>query len=69
MSRDEARRRVRSFEFRRKMGDIHFDSRLVESLLEESPQAYKDVARAPRAEAELTRIVRKLKPILVYKGG
>jgi len=69
MSRDEARRRVRSFEFRRKMEGIYFDLRLSEALREESPQAYKDVSKVLRAEAGLTRIVRRLKPIVVYKGA
>jgi tRNA-splicing ligase RtcB len=51
------------------MEGVYFDLRLSEALREESPQAYKDVAKVLRAEAELTRIVRRLRPIVVYKGG
>jgi tRNA-splicing ligase RtcB len=68
MSRDEARRRVRSFDLRRKMEGVYFDVRLAEGLREESPAAYKDVRAVLRAEAELTRVVRRLRPVVVYKG-
>jgi tRNA-splicing ligase RtcB (3'-phosphate/5'-hydroxy nucleic acid ligase) len=69
MSRDQARRRVRSFDLLQKMEGIYFDMKLTAALREESPQAYKDVTKVLRAEAELTRIVRRLKPIVVYKGA
>ncbi len=69
MSRDQARRRIKSFDLLRKMSGIYFDTRLAEALCEESPQAYKDVTKVLRAEAELTRIARRLKPIVVYKGA
>jgi RNA-splicing ligase RtcB len=34
-----------------------------------TPGAYEDVDRVMRAQAELTRIVRRLRPLLSYKGA
>ncbi|HKP59656.1 MAG TPA: RtcB family protein [Polyangiales bacterium] len=42
--------------------------RLADRLREESPAAYKDIGRVTRAQRELTRIVRRLEPLLVYKA-
>jgi tRNA-splicing ligase RtcB len=49
--------------------DVWFDHRLRERLREEAPAAYKDIGAVMRAQRDLTRIVRKLEPVLVYKGG
>jgi len=35
----------------------------------EAPGAYKDIAQVMAAQRELTRIVRRLRPIVSYKGG
>jgi hypothetical protein len=48
---------------------IWFDHRLAERLREESPSAYKDIGMVMRAQQQLTRIVCKLEPVLVYKGA
>jgi tRNA-splicing ligase RtcB len=69
MSRDEARRRVRLEQTRRIMQNVHHEIRDPKAFLEEAPDAYKDVRAVLRAEADLTRIVRRLRPILSYKGG
>ena len=68
MSREEARRRISSKELTRQMGTVVFDRQLVSSLREEAPAAYKDVKAVLRAQADLTRIVRRLRPLLCYKG-
>jgi RNA-splicing ligase RtcB len=44
------------------------EKRLVRKLRDEAPSAYKDIAAVTRAQRELTRIVRKLRPVLSYKG-
>jgi tRNA-splicing ligase RtcB len=69
MSRVEARRRINS---KRLLGDVEgvwFDHRLSDRLCEEAPAAYKDIDKVMRAQRDLTRIVRRLEPVLVYKGA
>ena len=68
MSRTEARRRIAPRELDRQMRGVWFDRRLSESLREESPAAYKDIGKVMRAQQDLTRIVRTLRPLLNYKG-
>jgi len=48
---------------------ILFDQRKARSLREEAPSAYKEIKAVMRAQRELTRVRRKLLPILSYKGG
>ena len=68
MSRDEARRRITAKDVAKQLADVAFDPQLGSSLREEAPSAYKDVEAVLRAQAELTRIVRRLRPLLCYKG-
>ncbi|HEY8746728.1 MAG TPA: RtcB family protein [Tepidisphaeraceae bacterium] len=68
MSRMEACRKINTGDVRNALQRVHFDPRIIRSLPEESPAAYKDVRAVLRAEAELTRVVRRLRPVLVYKG-
>jgi tRNA-splicing ligase RtcB (3'-phosphate/5'-hydroxy nucleic acid ligase) len=68
MSRSQAFQAIGGKEFRRQMGDVWFDLRLAEKLRDEAPSAYKDIQAVMRAQRELTRTVRKLRPILSYKG-
>jgi len=50
------------------MDGTWFDPRLTDSLREESPRGYKDVRSVMRAQAELAKVIRTLRPVLVYKG-
>jgi tRNA-splicing ligase RtcB len=68
LSRGAARERFTRQDLRRQMGDVWFDPRLAESLREESPGSYKDVRAVMRAQGELVKVVRMLRPVLVYKG-
>jgi tRNA-splicing ligase RtcB len=68
-SRHDARRRISLKQLIRQMEGIWFDRRLANHLREEAPAAYKDVRAVLRAQRELTRIVRTLRPVLVYKGS
>jgi tRNA-splicing ligase RtcB len=67
-SRRAARDRFTRSDLRRQMDGIWFEPRLTESLREESPKSYKDVRAVMRAQAELVKVVRTLRPLLVYKG-
>jgi tRNA-splicing ligase RtcB len=68
LSRSKARAKIRSDDLRRQMREVHYDVRATARLVEESPGAYKDIAAVMRAQRELVRIERVLKPLLVYKG-
>jgi tRNA-splicing ligase RtcB (3'-phosphate/5'-hydroxy nucleic acid ligase) len=68
LPRSEARQRIRSRELRRQLGGVWFDDELLSALCEEAPAAYKDIRKVMRAQRELTRITRELRPVLVYKG-
>jgi len=67
-SRHAARKIVRAQDLCRQMRGIWFDSALADSLREEAPTAYKDVRAVLRAQHDLVRVTRKLRPILVYKS-
>jgi tRNA-splicing ligase RtcB len=47
---------------------IWFDHRRADALRDEAPSAYKDIHAVMRAQKQLTRIVRELRPLLSYKG-
>lgn len=68
MSRSDARRRIGPNKLARQLDGVYFDERLLKRLCEEAPAAYKDIDAVLRAQRELTKVVRKLTPVLVYKG-
>ncbi len=68
MSRQEARQKISQDAFSKQMNGIFFDRQKSRLLLDEAPQAYKDISAVMRAQTELVRIDRKLFPILNYKG-
>jgi tRNA-splicing ligase RtcB len=67
-SRSQALREIPARALLRQMAGVWFDQRLVHQLRDEAPTAYKDVQAVMRAQRDLTRIVRKLRPVLSYKG-
>ncbi|MBK8012155.1 MAG: RtcB family protein [Deltaproteobacteria bacterium] len=69
MSRSAAQHRISVDTLRGEMTGIWFDQRLASRLRDEAPSAYKDIGKVMRAQRELTRIVRRLRPLLVFKGG
>lgn len=69
MSRTDARRAISVRQLDREMRGIWFDHRLAARLRDEAPSAYKDVRSVMRAQQPLTRIVRRLRPLLSYKGA
>jgi tRNA-splicing ligase RtcB len=68
LSREAARRAITEREVYRQMKGIWFDYRMARLLREESPAAYKDVRWVLRAEHELVKVTRALRPVLNYKG-
>ena len=68
MSRAEAFGAIPLREFGRQMKNVWYDHRLAGKLRDEAPSAYKDIHAVMRAQRELTRVVRKLQPLLSYKG-
>ncbi len=69
MSRGVARRRVTVAKLEREMRGIWFDAGLSQRLVDEAPSAYKPIAAVMRSQKELTRIERRLRPVLSYKGA
>jgi tRNA-splicing ligase RtcB len=68
LSRTAARREVSEREFRRQMAGISYDSRKTEKLRDEAPSAYKDIRAVLRAQKEMVKVIRTLRPVLNYKG-
>ncbi len=68
-SRTEARRRFDPGRLRAQMGGVFFDEARAGRLVEEAPGAYRDIEAVMRAQRTLTRIVRRLRPVLSYKGA
>lgn len=68
MSRSEARQHIGVRELLAEVSGVWFDHRLMDGLREEAPSAYKDIAAVLRAGRDLVRVVRRLEPVLVYKG-
>ncbi|MEM9067572.1 MAG: RtcB family protein [Myxococcota bacterium] len=68
MSRTEAKRRISRRDFRRQTRGVWLGEGAEEGLRAEAPGAYKDIGRVMRAQRELVRIVRRLTPLLCFKG-
>jgi tRNA-splicing ligase RtcB len=69
LSRAEAFQRIKEADLERQMAGVWFDHRLAGQLRDEAPAAYKDIHAVMRAQRDLTRIVRQVRPLLSYKGG
>lgn len=68
LSRTAARGKVTERELRRQMEGVWYDYRLAEKLRDEAPAAYKDIRAVLRAQKELVKVTRVLRPVLNYKG-
>ncbi|MBI5493760.1 MAG: RtcB family protein [Deltaproteobacteria bacterium] len=69
MSRSQARRAVTLRALEDQLRGVHFDHRLALRLRDEAPAAYKDISAVMRAQRELVRVVRRLRPLLSYKAA
>ena len=68
MSRGDAFKRITRRQFERELAGVWFDHRRTDALRDEAPSAYKNIHAVLRAQRELTRIERRLRPLLSYKG-
>lgn len=69
LARGAALRAIPTREFARSLQGVFCERHLLPQLRDEAPAAYKDIAAVMRAQRELVRIVRRLCPVLVYKGA
>jgi len=67
-SRGEASKKINVRRLEREMQGVWFDHRHAALLRDEAPSAYKDIHAVMRAQRELTKIGRQLRPLLSYKG-
>ena len=68
LSRTDARKSITDDHLRRQMRGVWYDFRLSDRLRDEAPSAYKDIDAVARAQCELVKVVRVLRPVLNYKG-
>ena len=68
LSRSAARAKVTERDLRRQMEGVWYDVRIAGKLRDEAPSAYKDIRAVLRAQKELVKVVRTLRPVLNYKG-
>lgn len=68
MSRSEAKETVKIQDLRHVMDGVWYDKTKEHRLKDEAPQAYKNITTVMKAQKELVKIVRKLTPVLNYKG-
>ena len=68
LSRTAARGKVTERELRRQMEGVWYDARLAARLCDEAPSAYKDIRSVLKAQKELVKVTRTLRPVLNYKG-
>jgi tRNA-splicing ligase RtcB len=50
------------------MEGVWYDTRKMEALRDEAPAAYKDIRAVLRAQKEMVKVIRTLRPLLNYKG-
>lgn len=68
MTRREARERIAVDRFARAMRRVVHDERRARALLEEAPDAYREIAEVLEDERDLVRPVQRLEPMVVLKG-
>jgi len=68
LSRGAARSKFSDRDLRRQMEGIWYDYRLTAKLRDEAPAAYKDIRAVLKAQRELVKVIRTLRPVLNYKG-
>ncbi|HWL10528.1 MAG TPA: RtcB family protein [Planctomicrobium sp.] len=66
--REAARRTIGIGQFEGQLHGVWYDHRRSHQLREEAPQAYKNIDDVLRAQRDLIKITRRLRPVLCYKG-
>jgi tRNA-splicing ligase RtcB len=68
LSRGAGRSKFTDRELRREMEGVWYDYPLTGKLRDEAPAEYKDIRAALKAQRELVKVIRTLRPVLNYKG-
>ena len=68
LSRSAARAKIKRKELERQLKEVWIPPGSLARLIDEAPAAYKDIAAVMRAQRDLVKITRKLKPLVSYKG-
>jgi len=68
LSRNQARETISVAALKQQLKGVWYDHRNAHALREEAPGAYRDIHAVVRAQEELTRVVRTLRPVLSYKS-
>jgi tRNA-splicing ligase RtcB len=68
LPRGEAARAISVRQLEHELRAVFFDRTRAAALRDEAPGAYKDIGAVMRAQRELVRVVRTLRPVLAYKG-
>lgn len=68
MTRREARERIGVDRFALAMRRVVHDARRTRALVEEAPDAYREIAEVLEDERDLVRPIRRLEPLAVLKG-
>ncbi len=69
LARGEAARTISVRDLERELRSVFFERELAPRLRDEAPGAYKDIGAVMRAQRDLVRVVRTLRPVLAYKGA
>jgi tRNA-splicing ligase RtcB (3'-phosphate/5'-hydroxy nucleic acid ligase) len=69
LSRSEARAHVRESDVRCDMQGVTFDHSAARSLRDESPRVYRDLRLVLRAQRDLVKVVRTLRPLISFKAS
>ncbi|MBL8887865.1 MAG: RtcB family protein [Phycisphaerales bacterium] len=69
LSRGEARKSISAGKLRRQLEGVAYDERMEDRMLDEAPGVYRDLRVVLEAQRDLVRVVRRLKPVISYKGG
>jgi len=68
MSRGQARREIKLDDFRAVMGHTAWQDSDAQYLVDEAPQAYKDIDQVMADQTDLTEAVHELRQVFNYKG-
>lgn len=69
LSRSDAKRVVSARDVVREMAGVVFDERRTHALRDESPSVYRDLREVMRAQRELVKTTRTLRPVVSFKAA
>ncbi len=69
LSRGDAKRSITVGTLRREMRGVAYDTRRENGLRDEAPAAYRDLRAVLRAQQELVKVTRTLRPLVSFKAG